>query len=76
MVRMNFNVQPGESRLVLMSTSLRKITDVPLGIVARGELTLELPIIDKTGRYLANGLYYVAIITSRGTAVGKLLILR
>lgn len=76
LVRLNFKVEPGESRLVLMTLSMRKIVEIPLGVVPPGELTLELPVIDKTGRSLANGLYYVAIITSRGTAVGKLLVLR
>ncbi len=62
-------------RLQIFTTVSRKIRDITIPQVAAGmDATLDL--VDKAGDPLANGLYFVAITTSQGKLVQKLLILK
>jgi hypothetical protein len=47
-----------------------------LGDIKPGEMIVTVPLRDKDGIPLANGLYYLEARTSAGQAVGKILILR
>lgn len=75
-VKLNFNQPEGTGRLVLFTNTFLKISEVPLGNIEPGEQTVQLPIINKYGGQLANGIYFAAVITQRGTATGKILVLR
>lgn len=55
--------------------AFRKVNELDFSQVGAGG-TLTLPLRDEWGNPLANGLYYVVVISNRGRSVEKLLILR
>lgn len=75
-VHLSFGEPEGIGRLVLFTTAQRRVAEVRLGNIAPGEMTVLLPLTGPSGEKLANGVYFLAVITLKGEAVGKLLILR
>ncbi len=63
-------------RVQLFTVAFRKILDHDFGLQSAPQVVLDLPLQDQWQRPLANGLYYVAVITPGGRQILKLLVLR
>lgn len=62
-------------RVQVFTLAFRKIQDTTFPGVPEGT-AVTVRLADRFGTPLANGLYYVAVQTSRGRSVSKLLVLR
>jgi hypothetical protein len=63
-------------RVKLYTTAFRMVQEVTLPNLPAGPVKTQVPLVDKKGHLLANGLYYIVIFTPQGHSVGKLLITR
>jgi hypothetical protein len=63
-------------KIRLFTTAFRKIKTVDLGPLPAGAADPVISLTDEQGRPLANGLYYVEVSDSQGSAIGKLMVLR
>jgi hypothetical protein len=75
-VRLHFNQGAQDVSLEVFTLAFRKVNQIPLGNVNAGPTTVTLPLTDKSGGPLANGLYYLMVRSSAERKIGKLLILR
>ncbi len=66
---------PSDVKISLFTTAFREVNDLSLQDVPVG-VRLSLPMNDRWGNPLANGLYYVVVHTPEGQTVLKLLVLR
>lgn len=62
-------------RVEMYTLAFRKVQDQTYTGLASGAV-ITLSLTGRDGRPLSNGVYYVAVTTSSGRAVGKLLVLR
>jgi hypothetical protein len=60
--------------VTVFTTAFRRVNEFP--VTQAGGSDVALPLSDRTGEPLANGLYYVLIQTPLGKSVEKLLVLR
>jgi hypothetical protein len=60
----------------VFTTAFRRVNEITLFNVPAGLNDIALPLTDREGAPLANGLYYVVVQTPQGRFVTKLLILR
>jgi hypothetical protein len=65
----------GTVRIEVFTTAFRKVNAPPPSQQAGGA-TVDLPLTDKGGSPLANGLYYVVVNSPAGKSILKLLLLR
>ncbi|HET9869786.1 MAG TPA: hypothetical protein VFR02_04750 [bacterium] len=63
-------------RVEVFTTAFRKVDEVDLSNLPAGPQRVTLPLTDRHGAALANGLYYVLVLNSQGRAIGKLLVAR
>ena len=64
------------AEIEIFTLAFRKVNEITLSNVQAGLTDLGLPLTDKEGNPLANGLYYVVVTTKSGRYTGKLLVLR
>jgi len=68
---------PAEQIQVLLYTlSFRQVNEISLFNIPGGDTDISLPLFDRQGHPLANGIYYVVVRTSRERLISKLMILR
>jgi hypothetical protein len=67
---------PGRVQISVYSTAFRRVNEIILPDVPAGTNDLSLPLTDRQGNPLANGLYYVVVQTPQGRSIIKLLVLR
>jgi rhamnogalacturonan endolyase len=60
----------------VFTTAFRKVNQISLVNVPAGPARVSLPLTDKNGSPLANGVYYLVVVNQQGRAIGKLLVLR
>lgn len=60
----------------VFTLAFRKVNEINLSNIPAGTLDVTLPLTDRGGIPLANGLYYVVIQTPQGRFITKLLIIR
>jgi hypothetical protein len=60
----------------IFTTAFRMVREMSLANAPAGINQVTLDLLDKWGAPLANGLYYVVVVTPQGRSVGRLLILR
>jgi hypothetical protein len=65
-----------EVSIRLFTTAYRKVSETVLKDVPAGVHRVEISLRDPKGGMLANGCYHLVVVTPRGRAIGKLLILR
>jgi hypothetical protein len=63
-------------QILLYTTAFRRVNEITLPGVPAGTSNLSLPLTDRKGNPLANGLYYVVVRSPQGRFILKLLILR
>ncbi len=63
-------------RIGIYTLSFRKVNEVDRTQVPAGVSEIAVPLTDKAGKPLANGIYYVVFQAPQGRLVAKLLILR
>ncbi len=63
-------------KVEVFTLAFRKVNQITLFNVSAGILDISLPLTDRDGKPLANGLYYVVIQTPQGRFVTKLLVVR
>ena len=63
-------------KVKVFTTSFRKVQDLEFLALGPPGLEMILPMTDKWGANLANGLYYVEVLTDQGWLTAKWLILR
>ncbi|HJT24285.1 MAG TPA: malectin domain-containing carbohydrate-binding protein, partial [bacterium] len=66
----------GNGQLTIFTVGGMKVAEMDLGEIQPGDTTVILPLADKTGVSLANGLYYLVFRLSNHQSVGKLLVLQ
>ena len=57
----------------IFTTAFRKVNQVDLSNVPAGAQLVSVPLTDSHGSPLANGIYYIVVVTQQGRAIGKLL---
>lgn len=62
-------------RVELYTLAFRKVIDQTFDSVRAGT-AIQLDLLGRSGKPLANGVYYVVVTTGSGRAMGKLLVLR
>lgn len=62
-------------RIEIYTIAFRKVLDTTLPSVLSGTV-VNLSLKDRGGNNLADGIYYVAVTTSKGRSMGKLLVLK
>ncbi len=62
-------------RVEIFTLAFRKVNEIDLTQVPAGTTSVSIPLTDKGGIPLANGLYYVVVQTPQGRFVAKLLVL-
>jgi rhamnogalacturonan endolyase len=67
---------PGQVSISVFTTAFRRVNEITLSNVPAGITNEALPLTDKEGTPLANGLYYVVVNTPQGRFVVKLMVLR
>ena len=77
-VTLQFTLVESANRVevLVFTLAFRKVNEIVLSNVSAGTTDVALPLTDKEGRPLANGIYYVLVITPQGRSIGKLLVLR
>jgi hypothetical protein len=63
-------------KIKIYTTAFRKVQDLDFTAVGPGDVQLTIPLTDKWGTRLANGLYYVEALTDKGLLRTKWLLLR
>ncbi len=63
-------------RVEIFTLAFRKVNEVDFNQVPEGTMTISFNLVDRSGKPLANGLYYVVINTNQGRFIAKLLVLR
>jgi hypothetical protein len=63
-------------RIQLFTTAYRKINEFVLTGLSVGFTPVKVPLRDKKGKMLADGVYYLRVITPQGSVIRKLLVLR
>ncbi len=63
-------------RIEIFTVSFRKVNEIDRTQVPVGVTEVPLPLMDKAGKPLSNGIYYVVVQTPQGRLVAKLLVLR
>ena len=68
---------PGDSnvRIEIFTLGFRKVIDMTVDAVPTGT-AITVRLVDRTGKPLANGLYYVIVFTDSSRTIGKLLVLK
>jgi hypothetical protein len=66
---------PANVRIQIFTVSFRKVVDETVTSVPAGTSKLPVPLVDREGKPLANGLYYVVVTINGKRSVLKLLIL-
>ncbi len=62
--------------VTVYTTAFRKVNNVTAVNLPAGTSDIPLPLVDKAGVLLGDGLYYLAVKTPQGRMVLKLLVLR
>jgi hypothetical protein len=62
-------------RIEIFTAAFRKVQDEVFTNIPSGT-AVTIALTDRMGSPLANGVYYIVVTTSRGRAIGKLMILR
>ena len=62
-------------RVQLFTAAYRKMLDIVFMNVPSGR-AVQVSLVDSWGRPLANGVYYVVVVTSKGRSTAKLVVLR
>lgn len=62
--------------VMVFTPSFRKVNEAVLGNVPEGTSDVALPLADRWGKPLANGLYYVVLRAPQGRFIAKMLVLR
>jgi len=75
-VRVVLQDAQGWLKLKLFTAGFRMAREETFRNLSAGPNDLSLPPVDRWGRELANGLYYIQVQTAQGKSMGKLLILR
>jgi hypothetical protein len=75
-VRVVLQDAQGWLKLKLFTAGFRMVREETFRNLSAGPNDLSLPPVDRWGRELANGLYYIQVQTVQGKSMGKLLILR
>lgn len=68
--------EPGSVRAMVFTTAYRKVNEMVWSDLPVGVNPLKLPIRGSNGEALANGVYHLRVITSRGNDLAKLIVLR
>lgn len=66
----------GNVEVSVFTTSFRRVNGISLGNLPAGTTKVSLPLTDRTGAPLANGLYYVVVRAGHSAFTVKLLVLR
>jgi hypothetical protein len=66
----------GRVTVSVYTTAFRKVNGLTLENLPAGTNDILLPLVDRRGNLLANGLYYVVVETPQGRLTARLLILR
>jgi rhamnogalacturonan endolyase len=66
----------GRVQISVFTTAFRRVNEITLSNVPAGTTDVALPLTDREGTPLADGLYYVVVTTPQGRFVVKLMILR
>jgi hypothetical protein len=62
-------------RVEIFTTAFRKLQDMTFFNIPSGQ-AVDITLADRFGSPLANGVYYIVVTTSRGRAIGKLMVIR
>jgi hypothetical protein len=68
--------EPGSVKAIVFTTAFRKVNEVVWSDLPAGVNPLKMPIRGTTGEALANGVYHLRVITSRGDDLTPLIVLR
>ena len=63
-------------RIQLFTTAYRKINEIVLSSLPVGMTPVQLVLRDMKGKLLANGVYYIRVISGSAITIGKLMVLR
>ncbi len=63
-------------RVEIFTTAFRKVNEIDRYQVPAGVILVPIPLSDKAGMPLANGLYYVVVQTPQKRMITKLIVLR
>jgi hypothetical protein len=75
-LQLSLAVPAQKVEILVYTAAFRRVNEIFMGNVAQGTTDVPLPLTDKWGRPLANGLYYVVVRTPQGRFTVKLLVLR
>lgn len=68
--------QTSQATISVYTTAFRRVNEINLPALPAGATDVALPLTDRWGKPLANGLYYVVVQTSQGRFITRLLVLR
>jgi hypothetical protein len=66
----------GQARIEVFTLAFRMVNEITLPNVPAGTTNVALPLTNREGMPLANGLYYVVVQTPQGRFIVKLLVTR
>ena len=68
--------EPGPVVLQLFTTAYRKISETTLTTLSVGVTPVKVALRDKKGEKLANGVYYLRVVSGGNASIGKVVVLR
>jgi hypothetical protein len=75
-VQIKLSAPAAQAQVKLYTTAFRMVNETTFHDIPAGTTNLALPLTDKEGKPLANGIYYVVVTANGQRFVGKLLVLQ
>ncbi len=75
-IQVNLTQKESLVRVEIFTLAFRKVNEIDLTQVPAGTTSVSVPMTDRGGKPLADGLYYVVVQMPQGRLVTKLLVLR